>query len=125
MNQRELEDRGESSCDILKQQLAAEKARADKLEAKLNDTQDELREAKAELAHALDMVSQADVCCGLLRARAEKAEAACAEMRNALQAVYDDANSPEAWKLAIDALRSSDCGKGWLSPETRKLPPRT
>lgn len=64
----------------LREQLAAEKARSDALEKNELLVSDlakaqKLRADKAEkeLAHALDMGSQADVCCGLLRTRAERA----------------------------------------------------
>lgn len=54
-----------------------------------------------------------------LRERVEKAEACCAEMREVLEkspALYDTAASRQRKAHAL----STDCGKGWLSPEKVK-----
>lgn len=62
------------------------------------------------------------------KARAEKAEAACAEMRAALEKIEPwtpEEESPCCFEFpeALSAVKglkhalSSDCGKGWVSPE--------
>ena len=77
-------------------QLAAEKARADKAEAWLE-------------AKTLALQEQHE--------RADKAEAACAEMRQVIESFRWADPFAEKSKHAI----STDCGKGWLSPEKVKL----
>lgn len=57
---------------------------------------------------------------------AEKAQAACAEMRaciSAFSAMFVCVCRGEKWcsKCICDKALSLDCGKGWLSPEKVKL----
>lgn len=57
--------------------------------------------------------------------RAERAELACAEMRRVLKFIRKDADFIDAFEERrihppIDHAISSDCGKGWLSPERAK-----
>jgi hypothetical protein len=55
------------------------------------------------------------------KARAEKAEAACAEMRKACYLAWDDIlfwiQLAEKTRKELRAATSPDSGKGWLSPE--------
>ena len=54
-------------------------------------------------------------------ARAERAEAACAQMRAALEATsvatYPCTDAGNSAHAAMQAALASDCGVGWVSPE--------
>lgn len=82
--------------------------------------------AKSEIDHALSLDCGKDY---VPRAELEKVQAACAEMRQRLKNIVDDGACAEdwiegecSWCLSKKLLESTDCGRGWLSPDkARKL----
>lgn len=102
------------------------------LRIELDDTKAALAKAREDLSHALHSLDETKQCCDERRTqakRAEKAEAACAALRESLEeanlvACYDECDHygdtivhNKECRAVADLLASPNPGEGWVSPE--------